>query len=92
MAQADTHAESARIRTILEINAFNLATLEYELIHHTFIPDSTDEQEIKDATYRFYKASTTKPPHFFIAEGRSNIFDPYPYGGMPKQQSEMPKQ
>lgn len=83
MAHANTHTESVRIRTILEISAFNLATLEYELIRHGYIPDSTDEKEIRDATYRFYIASTTHPSHFYIVEGRSNIFDPYPYGEIP---------
>lgn len=64
MAHANNHTESARIRTILEISAFNLATLEYQLVRNAYVPESTNEQKIKDATYRFYTASTTQPAHF----------------------------
>ena len=82
MAHVNDYTESVRIRTILEISAFNLATLEYELVRNAYVPESTNEQEIRDATYRFYTVSTTQPTYFYISEGRSNIFDPYPYGEM----------
>jgi hypothetical protein len=83
MAHVNDHTESARIRTILKISAFYLATLEHELIRNAYVPESTNEQEIRDATYRLYTASTSQTARFYVSEGRSNIFDPYPYGGMP---------
>jgi hypothetical protein len=86
MTHADTRAESARIRTILEISAFDLATLEYHLIYHAYVPNSTGEQQIRDATYRFYKASHSDTSQFHISSGRSNIFDPYPYGEPPQHE------
>jgi len=83
MAQADDRTESARIRTILEITAFDLANLEYILIDNGYIPDSTEEHRIRDATYYYYKASTSQPHLFHISQGCYNIFEPYPYGGVP---------
>jgi hypothetical protein len=82
MTHANLHTEYIRIRTILEISAFDFATLESNLIHNAYIPSSTNEQQIRDATYRFCMASKNAPPHFYISPGRFNIFDPYPYGGM----------
>ena len=38
MAHADIHTENIRIRTILQIAAFDFATLEYNLMHNAFIP------------------------------------------------------
>ncbi|GAB7332220.1 hypothetical protein MBLNU13_g04076t1 [Cladosporium sp. NU13] len=66
MARANDHTESTCIRNILEIGAFNLATLEYELIRNAYVPASTDERKIRDATYRFYTASNIQPPRFYI--------------------------
>ena len=83
MAHATFHTEYIRIRTILD-SAFDLATLESNLIHNAYIPCSADEQQIRDATYRFCTASKNAPPHFYISPGRFKIFDPYPYGGMPQ--------
>ena len=84
MESADIHTESARIRNILEVTAFDLATLEYNLANNAYIPSSTNEQEIRDATYRLYQASTSHPPQFYVAQGRFNIFEPYPHGGAPQ--------
>lgn len=86
MAHADTRAESARIRTILEISAFDLATLEYQLTHHAYIPNSTDEQQIRDETYRFYKDSHSDKFQFQNSSGRDDIFNPYPYGKPPQHE------
>lgn len=83
MAHADIYTENIRIRTILQITAFDLASLEHNLMHNAFMPNSLDEQQIRDATYRFYKASTSHPAHSYVSEGHSNVFDPYPYGEKP---------
>lgn len=90
MAHADVHTENIRIRTILQITAFDLATLEYNLMHNAFIPNSLDEQKIRDATYRFYKASTSHVAHSYAHKGHSNVFDPYPYGEKPQHDTSVP--
>jgi hypothetical protein len=90
MAHADIHTENTRIRTILQITAFDLATLEYNLIHNAFIPNSLDEQKIRDATYRFYKASTSHPSYPYVSNRHFNVFDPYPYGEQPKHDTNIP--
>ena len=89
MAHADIYTESIRIRTILQITAFDLASLEHNLMHNAFVPNSLDEQQIRDATYRFYKASTGHPAHSYVPEGHFNVFDPYPYGEKPHHDTDM---
>lgn len=90
MAHADISTENIRIRTILQITAFDLATLEHNLMHNAFIPDSLDKQEVRDATYRFYKASISHPTHSYVRKGHFNVFDPYPYGEKPHHDTNMP--
>ena len=90
MAHADIHTENIRLRTILQITAFELATLEYNLMHNAFIPNSLDEQKIRDATYRFYKASTSHPAHSYAHKSHFNVFDPYPYGEKPQHDTSVP--
>ena len=90
MAHADIYTENIRIRTILQITALDLATLEYDLMHDAYIPDSVEEQRIKDAAYRFYKASTSHPSHSYASRRHFNVFDPYPYGEKPHHDANMP--
>jgi hypothetical protein len=90
MAHADIHTDSTRIRTILQITAVDLATLENNLMRHAYIPDSLDEQQIRDATYRFYNAATSQASHFYLSGRYFNIFDPYPYGEKPKHDTNIP--
>lgn len=53
MASAERQTEETRIRRILEINSFDLVTLEKYLVEEGYIPNSTDEQAARDAVYRF---------------------------------------
>jgi hypothetical protein len=89
MAHADIHTDNIRIRTILQITAFDLATLEYNLMRYAYVPDSLDEQKIRDATYRFYKASISHTSHSYVSRRCFNIFDPYPYGEKPKHDTNI---
>lgn len=89
MAHADIHTENIRIRTILQITAFDLATLEHDLMHNAFVPDSLDEEQIRYATYRFYKASTSHPSYNYVFRRHFNVFDPYPYGEEPHHDTDM---
>lgn len=90
MAHADIHTENIRIRTILQITAFDLATLENNLMYNAFIPNSLDEQRIRDATYQFYKASTSHSSYPYVSNRHFNVFDPYPYGEQPKHDTNIP--
>jgi hypothetical protein len=58
MASKDRQAEETRIRRALEINSFDLTTLEHHLMENDCIPDSSDEQAARDAAFRFRKNYT----------------------------------
>jgi hypothetical protein len=53
MASVVRQAEETRIRRILEINSYDLATLELYLEQQGLVPDSTDEQAARDAVFEF---------------------------------------
>ena len=55
MASNDRQAEETRIRSILEINSFELSFLEHRLKEQGCIPDSSDEQAVWDAAFKFCK-------------------------------------
>lgn len=79
-AAVDSQAEEARIRTTLEINAFDLATLERYLILNAHIPNSIDEDDIRNAMYRLYERYLDQAPHFPHSPRLTELFNPYPYG------------
>lgn len=55
MESNNRQAEETRIRRILEINSFDLYTLEHHLMEKGYILDSGDEQAARDAVFRFRK-------------------------------------
>ena len=67
MASNNRQAEETRIRRALEINSFDLTTLEHHLMERGYIPDSSDEQAARDAALRFRKDYNvnTFPPCWF---------------------------
>jgi hypothetical protein len=80
MTPANTQAEEARIRTTLEINSFDLATLENYLISDAYIPASIDEEAIRKAIYRLYERYLDEAPHFARNPCLTDLFNPDPYG------------
>jgi hypothetical protein len=61
MASAERHAEETRIRRILGINSYHLDALENCLTHEGHVPDSDDEQAVRDAACEFCKAYNNSP-------------------------------
>jgi hypothetical protein len=59
MASAERQAEETRIRRILQLNSYQLVTLERYLLQEGHIPDSADEEAARDATYKIYEFSKT---------------------------------
>jgi len=55
MESRHRQAEETRIRRALDINSFDLATLEHALMEKGYVPDSTDEQAARDAVFRLRK-------------------------------------
>lgn len=53
MASKERQAEETRIRRILGITSFDLANLENYLVQNGHVPDSTDEQAVRDAVLAF---------------------------------------
>lgn len=58
MESKDRQVEETRIRRALDINSFDLATLEHALMEKGYVPDSTDEQAARDAVFRLRKGYT----------------------------------
>jgi DNA-binding protein H-NS len=59
IASAERQAEETRIRRILQLNSYQLVTLERYLLQEGHIPDSADEEAARDATYKIYEFSKT---------------------------------
>jgi Fe-S cluster assembly iron-binding protein IscA len=83
MTPANTQDEEAHIRNTLEINSFDLATLENYLISNAYIPASSDDDAIKKAMYRLYERYLDEAPHFARNPRLADLFNPYPYGDVP---------
>lgn len=83
MASNDRQAEETRIRRALVINSFDLAALEKYLEQAGYIPNSTDEQAVRDSVFKlrqdFLKCTPTfeRPPRGSLHK----IFEPVPEVG-----------
>jgi hypothetical protein len=83
MTPVNAQDEEARIRTTLEINSFDLATLEKCLIENAYIPPSSEEDAVKEVMYRFYERYIDQAPQFPRTPRLEDLFNPYPYGDAP---------
>jgi hypothetical protein len=80
MTPANNEDEDARIRNTLEINSFDLATLENYLTSNAYIPVSSDEDAIKKAMYSLYERYLDEAPQFARNPRLEDLFNPYPFG------------
>jgi hypothetical protein len=83
MTPVNAQDEEARIRTTLEINSFDLATLEKCLIENAYIPPSSEKDAVKEVMYRFYERYIDQAPQFPRTPRLEDLFNPYPYGDAP---------
>jgi hypothetical protein len=83
MTPANTQDEEAHIRNTLEINSFDLATLENYLISNAYIPASSDEDATKKAMYCLYERYLDEAPRFSRNPRLEGLFNPYPYDDAP---------
>lgn len=86
ITSTDSQDEVVRVRTTLEINSFDLATLEQYLIQDAYIPVSPvsiEEDDIKNATYRLYERYLDEAPDFPNNSRLAELFDPYPHDDTP---------
>lgn len=94
MASKERQAEETRIRRILGITSFDLANLENYLAQNGHVPDSTDEQAVRDAVLAFRGLYVTSPPRLQAPLGfLDSIFaasvDPDQVTGMTYAQREV---
>lgn len=65
MASKERRAEETRIRRALEINSFELSTLERWLVKEGYVPDSADEDAARDAVFELRKIFQHKADTIF---------------------------
>lgn len=78
MACNDREAEETRIRRALVINSFDLAALEKYLEQAGYIPNSADEQAVRDSVFQLRQDYQKCTPTFERPHGSLHvIFEPF---------------
>jgi hypothetical protein len=64
MASNERQTEEARIRTVLHITSFDLTAFEHFLVQEGHIPDSADQEAVRNAVYKLRNFCAESPPRF----------------------------